>query len=214
MFYNGEKCEKQIATIKSSDAKHIIELVFDKTAKSKKYNNLQFEVVNGSSRNLDRINTNTKCQYTNDVNLTFEVKSNPWYIAVIWILVIIILVMLACFIIAHLPFRKMHGCISPSGMESIYVEGKVKCILTSKMQKQSMLSRLFGGPNVYSEPDPFWSNDLTVKRGAGFNKISFMPSDYYKINGEIRTEPYTITNGSEFTIENINTKEILTLNYL
>lgn len=214
MLYNGEECENHTATLKSSEANHVIEFVFDKTAKSRKYNYLQFEVVGGSIRNLDRINTGTSCQYKNDVSLTFDVRSNPWYVAFVWILVIVGLVLLVWVIIAHLPFRKMHGCLMPSGKETIYVEGKVKCVLTSRVQKQGILSKLFYGPIVFSAPDPFWSSELTIIRGTGFDKLSIMPSEHYRINGETRNRPYSITKISEFKIENIETKEILTINYL
>lgn len=210
--YNGKECGNLI-TLKSSDKNSIIQILFDKNANPKKYH-FQICIVDGSVKNLDRINFASDCSYTNDVEICFTVKSNPWYVTAIWIIVLLAIVLIIRIIIKNLPNKKMHGQLTSGVLENVMLEGKVKCILTNRRRKQSFISSLLNGPVGFSKPDDFWQQELTIKRGRKFNMIEIMPSNDYKIDGEIRTTPYSVFRMADFTIENIKLERTITINYL
>lgn len=214
MYYNGKLCENLTATIQATDNNHIIELFFDKHAQSGIYNNLQFVVVDGSVCNLNRINSDTSCQYKNDVTLNFVVKSNPWYVAFLWILAFLVSIILAWIIIANLPFRKMVGRLMPEGMAPVVLNGNVRAVFVSKKQKQNLLSALIYGPCVYSVPNEFWTNDLVVKKGRKYDMVSIITSKDYMINGEIRTYPFPVHRNASFEVQNIHTGNKVTIKYI
>lgn len=213
MSYNGTPCENMTATIKSLDKTHVIEIVFDKEAKSGIYY-LQFDVVGGSPINLDRINADVSCNYSNDLTLTFEVKPNPWYVAALWILVLVVIILLLWIVIANWPTRKMVGQLMPYGQAPLILQGKVKGVFSSKDQKQRILSRLFNGPYVFSEPDGFWTSELVVKRGRKYDMIYILPSDDYEINGNVINYPFTVYRNDSFDIKNKRFGQTLTINYI
>lgn len=210
--YNGEECGN-IITIKSSDSKSVVEIEFDKNADPRRYNYLQF-AVEGNPKNLDRINSDVCSAYCNDVDLSFVSRSNPWYVSVIWFIILVVIIVFARIIYANFPTRKMNGQLLPEDSYSLLLQGKVRGVLTSKRQSQSFLSELFNGPIVYSTPDGFWTSDLIIKRGRRYDMISILPCDNYVIDGEVRKTPYTIRKHEDFTVENIATGKKLIINYL
>lgn len=210
--YNGKQCGDLI-TLRSSDEKSIIQITFDKNADPKKYHLLM--CVDGRGvKNLDRINFASDCSYSNDMDITFIVKSNPWHVTAIWIIVLLAIILMIRIIIKNLPNKKMHGRLTSGVLENVLLEGKVKCILTNRRRKQSVISSLLNGPVGFSKPDGFWQQELTIKRGRKFNMIEIMPSNDYKIDGEIRTTPYSVFRMADFTIENIKLERTITINYL
>lgn len=210
--YNGNVCNDYI-TIRSTDQESVIEIIFDKNAKAKKYSNLCFQVERGDINNLDRINLSIDCEYSDDVTLVYSVKSNPWYVAAIWIVVLIVIVLFIWIIIANFPTRKMHGQLMPNGQFNVRLEGNVKSVMTSTSQRQNLISRLFKGPISYSRPDVFWTSDLIIKKGNRNNVISILPSSVYEIDGMLRATPYTVSKGGSFLVRNINTNKTTTINY-
>lgn len=212
LSYNGKKCANSFI-IKSTDSMSLLEIEFDKSATPKRYSQLYLSV--DKVINVDRINSLPNANdYTIDLELTYQVKENPWYITAICVIVLISLIILLWIIIANFPSRKMFGMLMVDNNYPITIQGKVKCIMTSKAKQQSLISKLFKGPIVYSTPNSYWISDLIISRGRNFNMIDIYPSQDYLIDGMIRTIPYAVIKGNSFVLENIKTKEKRTINFL
>ncbi len=190
-----------------------IQVEFDRNADAKKYRSLY--LVIDDIKNVDRINSLVDCyDYTLDLELTYKVKENPWYVTALLLVILVALLVLTWIIIANFPTRKMFGQLIPEGSYPITIQGRVRCVMTSKSQSQSLLSSLFKGPIVYSTPDSFWTSELIITRGRKFNVINVIPSEDYMIDGMVRTLPYVVHKGSSFEVENIHSNSKTTINYL
>lgn len=210
--YNG-KSIGDVFVVRSSDKEAILEVEFDRNANAKMYRSLC--LVIDDINNVDRINSLVDCyDYTLDLDLTYIVKENPWYVSALLFLILVVLLILTWIIIANFPTRKMFGQLIPEGSYPITIQGRVKCVMTSKSQSQSLISSLFKGPIVYSTPDSFWSSELDITRGRKFNVINVLPSEDYMIDGLVRTFPYTVHKGSSFEVVNLHTNLKTTINYL
>lgn len=212
MTYNG-KNSGDMFVVRTSDKEAILEVEFDRNADAKKYRSLC--LVIDDINNVDRINSLVDCyDYTLDLDLTYKVKENPWYVSALLFVILVALLILTWIIIANFPTRKMFGQLIPEGSYPITIQGKVKCVMTSVSQNQSLLSSLFKGPIVYSTPDSFWTSELMITRGRKFNVITVLPSKDYMIDGMVRMLPYTVHKGSSFEVENIHTNSKTTIKYL
>lgn len=210
--YNG-KSSGDVFVVRSSDKEAILEVEFDRNADAKKYRSLY--LVIDDIKNVDRINSLVDCyDYTLDLELTYKVKENPWYVTALLLVILVALLILTWIIIANFPTRKMFGQLIPEGSYPITIQGRVRCVMTSKSQSQSLLSSLFKGPIVYSTPDSFWTSELQITRGRKFNIINVQPSKDFMIDGMVRTSPYAVHKGTSFKVESIHTNSKTTINYL
>lgn len=210
--YNG-KSSGDVFVVRSSDKEAILEVEFDRNADAKKYRSLY--LVIDDIKNVDRINSLVDCyDYTLDLELTYKVKENPWYVTALLLVILVALLILTWIIIANFPTRKMFGQLIPEGSYPITIQGRVRCVMTSKSQSQSLLSSLFKGPIVYSTPDSFWTSELQITRGRKFNIINVQPSKDFMIDGMVRTSPYAVHKGTSFKVESIHTNSKTTISYL
>ena len=153
VYYNGRLCDDSVV-ISSSDSQSVIEIEFDKNAQQKKYSNLNFVVQ--SVDKVDRINSLSHVnEYKLELDLTYRVKENPWYVTAICIIILIGLLILLIIVLSQLIRPSIKGIIYLYIDEVAIAPVRFKyrpfnlgykwCVICSPGHKQSNFWGLFVG---------------------------------------------------------------------
>jgi hypothetical protein len=158
---------------------------------------------------IDNIDLEKEKQLSHEWTIKKDKVWNPLGFLLFWAMVVIVVILLACYIIAHFfinPSTKFSKVFvdynDGAGEQRINMGSAYKLLCTNKKTKFSIFSKFFVGV-VKVEVNDFWTSPLTIKSGTR-NNIRLSGTANYELDNDetVRKEPFTITNenGQKATI--------------
>ena len=203
ILYNGKECPDKRFTIKPEDSKSILSIIFNKDSET---GNRYFKItpITTSIENLERINDNETQAYEQTLRTHYTINYNPLAIILFWIMVLIVALLIIWFLFIkpslYPTFKVGKIQIDEPYFRQIRIHGARKIIFTDKKKEGNKLSSIFKGKIVY-EANHIWKDELAIipskKGGKAITQRKYVFTPFAT----------SLVKHTDYTIENINTKE-------
>ena len=211
VYYNGSLVKNEGFTISSKDGKSIVSIVV-----MHEMDEGEFTIgLKGISDGLETVNSEETMNYESSIYFKHDICWNPLKTIFMWTCIIAIGLLLLWFIVLkRIRYPRIRiSRIELSSKKGYYDNKKIngcrKVVISNKREKQSLINKIFTGFIIYIVND-IWTDtwELTPKGNKKSVRVN--------LHGKYMITPVTseLANFGEYKLENIQTKEIVTIKTL
>ena len=209
-FYNSEMIKNSFI-VKASDANSALEIEVPHALSKKAF----IIGLKGVSKNLETINAEECKTYISSIYFEHDICRNPLEVFLMWLGFFLLAILVLWFVVLRQIFypRIRFSRIELSSKKGYYVNKKINgarmVVITNRYKPQSWLDKLFTGEIIYVK-DEIWTSswELTPKGRKKSARIN--------LHGKYMISPVTseLVNYGEYKLENLETKESITIKIL
>lgn len=202
LYKDGETCKDNLLNITAADREVVVGIEFRPSAPEGRYMlALQHRSLNG----LDRIDA---VELEHGIVIEKEDVMNPLAKGSMFVLTVIVFVLLAWIVIAHLfvnpstCFNKVYFDYGSGADRPIRMGSAYKLVCTDKPKKTSFLKKLFVG-DVRYEVNEFWDKEFVITNGIRHRQVRFEGKANYRIapDSVMKGDSFTVTNSRNETVK-------------
>lgn len=203
LYLNGKLCPNgEIKLNSESGERSELKIEFSPEAEEGLYSG--FIIVKNSK--VDRINNNENISNQLKIfewNARFNIVTNPLKLVLIWVIYTIIFLLILWFVVfKNILYPKMSRgtiMINTPYSKSIRVRGFRKLVFSNKIEKQSVVEKIFAGKILY-EINPLWDSDVIFypqnKKSLGL-KLNGEYKFKFPNNQIVRGKSYELHKGKD-----------------